>query len=59
MQLPGWASVLVLFFVGLIFVLAFVLDQIPPLSRKAIRAIKAVRAVRDELKAKPPKGLDR
>ncbi|MFG2923893.1 hypothetical protein ACGFYA_20585 [Streptomyces sp. NPDC048305] len=58
MQLPAWAAALVVFFFGLFVVVVFVLDQIPKLSRKAIRAIKSVRAVRDELKGKPPRELD-
>jgi Sec-independent protein translocase protein TatA len=58
MQLPGWATALVVLLVGVVFVLTFVLDQIPKLSSKAIKAIRSVRAVRDELRAKPPKELD-
>jgi hypothetical protein len=58
MQLPGWAVAVVVFFFGVIFVLTFVLDQIPKLSSKAIRAIKSLRAVREELKGQPPKELD-
>lgn len=58
MQVPGWAVALVLFLFGVVFVLTFVLDQIPKLSSKAIKAIKAIRAVRDELKTRPPKELD-
>jgi hypothetical protein len=58
MQLPAWATALVPFLVGVVWVLAFVLDQIPKLSNKAIKAIRSIRAVRDELRAKPPKELD-
>jgi H+/Cl- antiporter ClcA len=58
MQVPAWAVALVLFLFGVVFVLTYVLDQIPKLSNKAIEAIKSVRAVRDELKANPPRELD-
>ncbi|MEW2051114.1 hypothetical protein [Streptomyces rishiriensis] len=58
MQLPAWAVAFVVFLFGVIFVLTFILDQIPKLSSKAIKAIKSVRAVRDELTSRPPKELD-
>ncbi|WP_405568815.1 hypothetical protein OG418_29580 [Streptomyces phaeochromogenes] len=58
MQLPAWATGLVVLLVGVVFVLTYVLDQIPKLSRKAITAIKSVRAIRDELRASPSKELD-
>jgi hypothetical protein len=58
MQLPGWAVAFVVFLFGVVFVLTYVLDQIPKLSSRAIKAIKSLRAVRDELRGQPPKELD-
>ncbi|MFF3056515.1 hypothetical protein [Streptomyces sp. NPDC057909] len=58
MQLPGWAVAFVVFLFGVVCVLTYVLDQIPKLSSKVVKAIKSVRAVRDELRTRPPKELD-
>ncbi|WJN62548.1 hypothetical protein [Streptomyces phage phiScoe1] len=57
-QVPAWAIGFVALLVGVRYILIFVLDQIPKISRKAIRAIKSVRAVWDELKHQPPNELD-
>lgn len=58
MQLPDWAVAFVVFLFGVVIVLTYVLDQIPKLSSKAVKAIKSLRAVRDELSGQPPKELD-
>ncbi len=45
MELANWFSWVTVAGVGA----AITLDQIPPLTRKAVRAIRAVRTIREEL----------
>ncbi|WP_165484734.1 hypothetical protein [Streptomyces kasugaensis] len=48
METVGWATAVVATLGGCFLILGYVLDQIPALSDKAVRAIAAVRRLRDE-----------
>lgn len=50
MELAGWVTVAAVTVVGGFTVVGHVCDQVPPLSQKAIAAIRALRALRDEVK---------
>ncbi|WP_186768050.1 hypothetical protein [Streptomyces qinzhouensis] len=48
METVGWATAVVAALGACFLILGYVLDQIPALSDKAVRAIVAVRRLRDE-----------
>lgn len=48
METVGWATASVAGLSGCVLVLGYVLDQIPDLSDKAVRALAAWRRLRDE-----------
>ncbi|MER6024351.1 MULTISPECIES: hypothetical protein [Streptomyces] len=48
METVGWATASVAVLGGCVLVLGYVLDQVPSLAEKAVRAITAVRRLRDE-----------
>ncbi|MET7616976.1 hypothetical protein [Streptomyces sp. NPDC005408] len=48
METFGWASAAVAGLGGCVLVLGYVLDQVPAVAEKAVRAIAAVRRLRDE-----------
>ncbi|MFJ2414386.1 hypothetical protein [Streptomyces brevispora] len=48
METVGWATASVAVLGGCVLVLGYVLDQVPLLAEKAVRAITAVRRLRDE-----------
>ncbi|WP_225846652.1 hypothetical protein [Streptomyces sp. HPF1205] len=48
METVGWAGAVVLALGGAVWILGYLFDQIPPLCEKAITAIRAVRALREE-----------
>lgn len=48
METVGWAGAVVLALGGAVWILGYLFDQIPPLCDKAINAIRAVRALREE-----------
>ncbi|MCC3773882.1 hypothetical protein [Streptomyces sp. UNOB3_S3] len=50
METAGWAAALVSLIAGLVWVLGSVFDQIPTLCAKAVKAIRALREVRAELR---------
>lgn len=49
MEVAGWAAVAVGSIAGGVTVLGYLADQVPGLSNKTIKAVRAIRAVRDEL----------
>ncbi|QJT02971.1 hypothetical protein G9272_24000 [Streptomyces asoensis] len=60
MATVGWAAVIVTSIGGLIFVLSYLLEQVPPLSDKAVEAIAAVRRLIDAWRGGeqgPPPGM--
>jgi hypothetical protein len=48
METVGWATAAVAVLGGCVLVLGYVLDQVPTLVDKAVRAIAALRRLRDE-----------
>lgn len=54
MNIAGWAMLAVGVIASLVFVACYALDQVPAICRKAVVAVQAVRALREELNPKPP-----
>lgn len=52
METVGWATASVAGLGGCVLVLGYVLDQVPALADKAVRAIAAARRLRDEWRRK-------
>ncbi|MEU7057407.1 hypothetical protein [Streptomyces sp. NPDC046197] len=50
MEAAGWVTAALAGIAGGISVLGYVFDQVPPLSRKAIEAVRSLRALREEVK---------
>ncbi|GAA3036867.1 hypothetical protein GCM10020229_55340 [Kitasatospora albolonga] len=50
METAGWVTTIVAGIAGSITVLGYLFDQVPPLSQKLVKAIRSVRALRDELR---------
>ncbi|MEU5330903.1 MULTISPECIES: hypothetical protein [Streptomyces] len=48
MESVGWATAVVAVLGGCVLVVGYALDQIPELADKAVRALAAVRRLRDE-----------
>jgi hypothetical protein len=49
MQTVGWAAVCVGFLTGVVLVLGHILDAIPPLCQKMIKAVRSLRALHTEI----------
>lgn len=54
METVGWAGAIVLALGGAVWILGYIFEQVPPLCEKAIEALKAMRAVRDEYERGAP-----
>lgn len=50
MEAAGWVAAAVAGVAGCVSFLGYVFDQVPALSQKAIRAVRSLRALRNELK---------
>lgn len=50
METVGWAAATVMFMSGVVWVLGHALDQVPPLSRKFVKAVRSLRQARDEVR---------
>ncbi|GGS16714.1 hypothetical protein AB0E75_20345 [Streptomyces griseoviridis] len=50
MEVAGWAAVAVGSIAGGVTVLGYLADQVPGLSAKMIKAVRAIRAVKDEVR---------
>ncbi|MFF3116181.1 hypothetical protein ACFVSN_44215 [Kitasatospora sp. NPDC057904] len=50
METAGWVTTIVAGIAGGITVLGYLFDQVPPLSQKLVKAIRSLRALRDELR---------
>ncbi|GAA2976283.1 hypothetical protein JCM13580A_29780 [Streptomyces drozdowiczii] len=48
METVGWATAVVATLGGCVLVVSYLLDQVPALADKAVRALTAVRRLRDE-----------
>ncbi|CAM5504960.1 hypothetical protein SXANM310S_03662 [Streptomyces xanthochromogenes] len=49
MEVAGWAAVAVGSITGGVSVLGYLADQVPGLSTKVIKAVRSLRAVKDEV----------
>ncbi len=52
MEVAGWAAVAVGSIAGGVTVLGYLADQVPGLSNKMIKAVRSLRAVKDEVRRK-------
>ena len=52
MEVAGWAAVAVGSIAGGVTVLGYLADQVPGLSNKMIKAVRSLRAVKNEVKRK-------
>lgn len=52
MEVAGWVAVAVGTIAGGVTVLGYLADQVPGLSHKLIKAVRSIRAVKDEVKRK-------